>query len=113
MSPTRRLVALAAVAALGPNTLLTPQHVRADDGIRVIGDDGRPVAPPPPPARAVAAAKPLSQPEVERCLGQIPVIALVNKDDSPYFTSKDGDSQVRRRALFVSVVPGWLLHRTL
>lgn len=114
MSPTpdvwnRRLFgcAMAAAAALGPKTLFTPQCVRADDSIRVIGDDGRPVAPPQPPSRALAA-KPLTQAEVERRLGQIPVIVLVNEDDSPYFTSKDGGLQVRSCAPLVSVVPGRL-----
>lgn len=94
MAPIARRILLAAAAGLGPGTLLTPERVRAENGLRAIGDDGRPVAPSPPPALATTAAKPLSQLEVERRLQQIPVIALVNEDDSPYFTSKDGGSQV-------------------
>ncbi|EOD16815.1 hypothetical protein EMIHUDRAFT_436483 [Emiliania huxleyi CCMP1516] len=68
--PTRRpvLASLLAAAATGPFSL------------------------PAPPASA--AASELSIKEVNKRLGAIPVVAVVNEQDSPYFTSSEGATQV-------------------
>jgi len=68
--PSRRpvLASLLAAAATGPFSL------------------------PAPPASA--AASELSIKEVNKRLGAIPVVAVVNEQDSPYFTSSEGATQV-------------------
>ena len=39
----------------------------------------------------------LSTADVERRLNQIPLVALVNAEDSPYFTASEGTAQVKDR----------------